>query len=676
VTDTDGAPAEQLALLKSTVRARRPKPVSGVAAELPVAHVALEVPLAHLDRPFDYLVPESMSDQARPGCRVKVRFAGRDVDGFVLSRAETSGHDGRLTPLRRVVSSEPVLAPQVAALARHVADRYAGTVADVLRLAVPPRHARVEAEEPPEATALPLISAADLAPAWEREAGGPGLLDRLAGGGAPRAVWTAAPRADWSGQLAAAAAATASSGRGSLLCVPDARDVARLSTALTSLLGDGSHVTLTADLGPAARYRAFLAVSRGRVPIVVGTRAAAFAPVPQLGLVAIWDDGDDLYDEPRAPYPHTREVLLLRAFHERTAAVVGGWARSCEAQALVESGWAVEIAPPRSVMRAAAPQVHLTGESDAELARDVGATVARMPRVVFETVREALQLGPVLVHSPRGGYQPTLGCGDCRQPARCPACAGPLGRPDGGAPPRCRWCGRTVDPWTCPNCDGVRLRAPVVGALRTAEEWGRSFPRTSVAVSGGDRVLDRVDPEPAIVIATPGAEPTVEGGFAAAVILDTWLTLSMAGLRASEEALRRWFGVAARVRAGDAGGRVVAVGDPSLAALQALVRWDPVGFAARELDERRSARLTPAVRMATVTGAPELLTDALAAMELPRQAQVLGPVELDDGQARLVVRTDKSRGPGLTRALQHLQAGRSSRKLPPVRVQVDPFDLG
>src|SRR4029079_13543581 len=85
------------------------------------------------------------------------------------------------------------------------------------------------------------------------------------------------------------------SGRGSLLLAPDARDVARLDRALTALLGSGRPVVLSADLGPAAAYRAFVAVSRGQVPIVVGTRAAAFAPVASLGLVALWDDGDDLY---------------------------------------------------------------------------------------------------------------------------------------------------------------------------------------------------------------------------------------------------------------------------------------------------------------------------------------------------------------------------------------------
>ena len=74
--------------------------------------------------------------------------------------------------------------------------------------------------------------------------------------------------------------------------------------------------------------------------MVAGTRAAMFAPVPDLGLVVIWDDGDDLHAEPRAPYPHAREVLALRAHRARAAALIGGFARTAEATSLVASGWA------------------------------------------------------------------------------------------------------------------------------------------------------------------------------------------------------------------------------------------------------------------------------------------------------------------------------------------------
>ena len=118
------------------------------AATLPVARVAVDVALAHLDRPFDYRVPAHLDEAAAPGVRVRVRFAGRLVDGFLLERVADTDHAGRLAWVDKVVSPEPVLTAEVAALCRAVADRYAGVLADVLRLAVPPRHARVEAEVP------------------------------------------------------------------------------------------------------------------------------------------------------------------------------------------------------------------------------------------------------------------------------------------------------------------------------------------------------------------------------------------------------------------------------------------------------------------------------------------------------------------------------------------------
>ena len=107
------------------------------------------MPQAHLDRPFDYLVPERLADQARPGVKVRVRFAGTLIDGFLIERVEESEHHGSLRYLERVLSTEQVLTDEIASLARAVADRYAGTLADVLRLAIPQRHAATEAPQAP-----------------------------------------------------------------------------------------------------------------------------------------------------------------------------------------------------------------------------------------------------------------------------------------------------------------------------------------------------------------------------------------------------------------------------------------------------------------------------------------------------------------------------------------------
>lgn len=642
----------------------------------PVARVVLDLPLAHLDRPFDYAVPVAMADGAVAGARVKVRFGGQDIDGFVIERVAASGHDGRLAPLRRLVSAEPALSPAVAGLCERVAERYAGVSSDVRRLAVPPRHATTEKAgsppEPPLAAGPSGPAASGCEEAWSDYPAAAAFVAHLRSGDAPRAVWGAGPGEDWPRLLALLAGAALEAGRGTIICLPDHRDVTRVDAALTALLGAEHHVTLQAEPGPAARYRDFLAVSRGTRRIVVGTRSAAFAPVRDLGLVVVWDDGDDLHAEPRAPYPHTREVLLLRAEHEGTAALIGGFARTVEADQLLRSGWAREIALPRDLLRRRA-LVGITGATDVALQRDPHAATARVPREAHDALRWGLERGPVLVQTPRAGYAVQLACERCRTPARCGACAGPLELTGPTAPPRCRWCATPAPGWSCRECGATGLRAPVLGDARTADELGRSFPSAPVVTSSGERVRSSVDAASRIVVATPGAEPVAEGGYAVVVLLDTWWALGRDSMRAAEEALRRWCNAVGLVRPG---GRALAVGDPASPALQALVRWDPAGFAAREAEDRWAARLPPAARIATLTGTPGALDDALALLDLPAAAEVLGPVPLPGSTAsddeRLVVRVPRGEGIALARALAEMQRLRSARKMEAVRVQVDP----
>lgn len=664
------APAEMLPGLRASVADARVKAAATrarnaaafePAAVDPVARVLVDVPLAHLDRTFDYAVPAKLADGAVPGARVKVRFAGQDVDGFVLTRAATSDHGGRLQPLRRVVSAEPVLAPEIAELTAGVAARYAGARADVLRLAVPPRHATAEKAPATEATGPTPPPRPET---WSHVVHGATFLEHLGRGGSPRAVWAAAPGDDWPAMLAQAVAATHAGGRGAIVCVPDQRDVDRVAAALDAALGAERTAVLTADAGPAARYRDFLTVSRGHRRVVVGTRSAMFAPVHDLGLLVVWDDGDDLHAEPRAPYPHVREVLAMRAEQQGAALLVAGFARTPEAAVLLRSGWAADLSADRAVVRQRVRVDVVPAEDHA-----IG---ARIPRGAFEAIREGLRSGPVLVQTPRAGYAASLACERCRTPARCRGCAGPLLLTGATTPPRCRWCGTDDPAWACAECGHRGLRAPVRGEARTAEELGRTFAGTTIRSSSGDRVVATVGAHPDIVVATIGAEPVAEEGYAAVVVLDTWLTLAREDLRVQEEALRRWLGAAGLVRPG---GRVVAVGDPAHPALQALVRWDPAGFAERELTERAEAHLPPAARLATITGAPGALDDALTLLSLPEHAEVLGPVPAGEGEQRVVLRVPRPLGPAMSAALSELQRVRSARKLDAVRIQVDPLTV-
>jgi primosomal protein N' (replication factor Y) len=680
--DLPRAPADKPGKAKKPGGSRK-KGARRPAAELPVARIAVDMSLPHLDRPFDYLVPAEMDAKAVPGCRVRVRFAGQLVDGFLLERAAESGHDGKLLFLERVTSPEPVLTPEIAALVREVADRYAGTFADVLRLAVPPRHARVEAEPVAEAEPRETPGPVD-AGVWGDYQAGPSFLSALADGRAPRAVWTALPGPGWASAIARAVAATLNGGRGAIVVVADGRDVARVDTALKAELGEGLHVALTAELGPAERYRRWLAVLRGKAKAVVGTRAAMFAPVTDLGLVVLWDDGDDVHAEPHAPYPHPRDVLAVRAHRAAAGALIGGFTRTTDATQLVESGWAHTLSAARERVRVEMPRVRYVGE-DAQLARDAAARTARLPNVAFEAARKALDDGPVLVQVPRRGYVPGIACGRCRTPARCEACQGPLSLASSHAAPYCRWCGRIAGGWHCPECGFFQVRAVVVGAKRTAEELGRAFPGVPVRTSGRDAILERIGPERALVVSTPGAEPPAEEGYRAALLLDGWVLLGRPDLRAGEETLRRWMNAASLVRPL---GPVIVAAEGSLPAVQALVRWDPVTYAERELAERREAGFPPAARMASLTGAPAAVRELLADARLPDGAEVLGPVPVPvppgapqagaDAQQkeRALIRVPRAAGHALARALKEAQGVRSARKAADtVRVQIDPLEL-
>ena len=703
-----GFPALRDALIPAA-----PEPVN-VAAELeasgvpnPVARVRVDSTLPQVDRTFDYRVPAELSEDAVPGARVRVLFNGHELTGYIEERAATTDWTRTsLLPLKSVLSRMPAVAPEIFALAEALADRYASTVANVLRLAVPPRIAALdkkyapllpgyesdylgdsshagesapenvepenaapehEAPEPAESETATASSAADPY-AWLATPGAPApfvldppalnpdapdaasvfsdyengaeFIEDVAAGVATRAVMTVLPghlEHTWADVLATALAAAATSGRGAIAVVPTAKNLDLLEAALAERLPADSFVRLGSDSTPHTRYHGFVKARLGQVPVVIGTRAAAYAPVANLGLVVCWDDGDSSLLEQRAPYCHARDVLLLRAAAENTAALFAGFSMSSEAARLVRTRWASHVRAPRALVRDFSPRIFSTG-SEFELARDPLAAMARIPHLAFEHARRALARGPVLVQVARSGYIPSFSCERCRMPARCGECSGPLSVASGSSVPSCSWCGHLAQQWRCSECGFTHWRYSAAGATRTAEELGRAFPNVPVISSAGDHVRASVGPEPALVVATPGAEPVAFGGYAAALLLDADKMLRFDSLRAPEAALRRWLNAAALVRPAALEGTVVTTASPSPVE-QALVRWDPAWFAREELEERAQTGLPPAVRTAAVTGAEAdvraFMEEFLSSSALPdrvrEQLRIVGPVPLDQG---------------------------------------------
>lgn len=678
-----GFPALRDALIPAA-----PEPVN-VAAELeasgvpnPVARVRVDSTLPQVDRTFDYRVPAELSEDAVPGARVRVLFNGHEMTGYIEERtATTDWTRTSLLPLKSVLSRVPSVAPEIFALSEALADRYASTVANVLRLAVPPRIAALDKKYAPllpgyesaylgdSASSAASVASTHADPyAWLATPGAPApfvldppvlnpdapdaasvfsdyengaeFIEDVAAGAATRAVMTVLPghlEHTWADVVATALATAATSGRGAIAVVPTAKNLDLLEAALAERLPADSFVRLSSDSTPHTRYHGFVKARLGRVPVVIGTRAAAYAPVANLGLVVCWDDGDSSLVERRAPYCHARDVLLLRASAENTAALFAGFSMSSEAARLVRTRWASHVRAPRALVRDYSPRIFSTG-SEFELARDPLAAMARIPHLAFEHARRALARGPVLVQVARSGYIPSFSCERCRMPARCGECSGPLSVASGSSVPSCSWCGHLAQQWRCSECGFTHWRYSAAGATRTAEELGRAFPNVPVISSAGDHVRASVGPEPALVVATPGAEPVAFGGYAAALLLDADKMLRFDSLRAPEAALRRWLNAAALVRPAALEGTVVTTASPSPVE-QALVRWDPAWFARQELEERAQTGLPPAVRTAAVTGAEadvrafmeEFLGSSALEERVREQLRIVGPVPLDQG---------------------------------------------
>ena len=639
-----------------------------------IARVLVDVDLPHIDRPLDYVVPDKLIDEAEVGRAVRVRFSGTRVDGWIVERTRREVLNDA-AQIESVVSSIPVLTPALYESARRIASRFLATTSQVLSLAIPPRHARgektvVEAHE----SAWPSVEAPTVSEGWAAYSAGEALLHRLAAGQSPRAVVTAL-RPRMRACLLDAVAATVSSGRSVIIVTATGEDAARYARVLEEDLG--VPVALTGgEVSPEERYRIHAAATLGRLPIVVGTRSAAWVPCAQLGLIVICDDGDDRLRERRFPRCDVLDVAVQRCAVEGAGLLVASFARSVKAQALVRSGWAVSLDPVPGALRDATPRVHLHGATEAE--REGASGHMRIPQAALRMIRQGLREGPVLIQVAASGYWPTVVCRRCGERARCRHCSGPLAVTSGGEV-SCSWCARSSQTWRCPHCSGTELRAARVGSTRTAEEIARNLPDASVLESSAAHRISRQLPaRPTVVVATPGAEPDVDGGYAAAIILDAHALAGRTELWAPEEAARRWLNALSLVRPGHPG---LVVGTIPDALGQALVRWAPTDYADRLLDEREALGFFPATTMVALDGPAAQVRQVAEQVIREGGAELVGTIvrpatrEGEENEVRTLVRTPLAGAASMLAVLTDIRRSRSARKVPLVKMSVNPPEL-
>ena len=597
---------------------------------------SVDVPLPHLDRPFDYAVPARWPTRRSPapgcGCASPAGWSTASSSSGGAGRPSTRD----AAPAARGSSSaEPVLTPEVAARSRG-----RSPTATPARWPTccgwpcPPRHAAAEARPSPPSRSPPLPARPRprcVVRVHRRRA----ALGALAGGRRRAAVWTALPGPDWprrAGRRWCAAALRRRARRARRRARRPRRRPGRRGADRGLRPGAGTS-SCTADLGPAERYRALpRGPPRGRSASCVGTRAAMFAPVRDLGLAVRLG---------RRRRPARRAARALPA-RPRGAARCGPAAQGPRCSSAgsrarprppgwLRSGWAPRDRRPGDA-RSGAPLRSGRAGDDAELARDPAARSGpAAARLGLAHARDRRCRRP----GAGAGAAPRLPAGaGLRRAAATPARCAHLRRARCGSPapvaaPRCRWCGRPPD-LALPDCGASRFRATV--GRRSSHRRGAGpglprGPRCAPRPRAARCWLDVSPARPALVVATPGAEPVADGGYAAALLLDGWALLGRAGPAGGRG------GAAPLARRGRArppgGGRRRRGAARRRATRRRCRRWSagtPPGFADRELAERAAVGLPPAARVAELVGSSADVADLLARTNLPAAAHVLGPV--------------------------------------------------
>lgn len=654
---------EQLVLVADSpavkARTRTTKKSSVVpATTLPYAQVRVDISVAHLDRDFDYLVPQELESTATVGSKVRVRFHGKLTDAIVIRRTSQTSFTN-IQPIERVVG--PALTEQTLQLVLSVTERYAGLFWDVVRSAVPAKHGRVTGSASMEHVTPSSVLHGN---PWMKYERGEEVKGLLASGSLFRGCWASAPSSDWRDEVRdlVSSALQSSVGAGVLVVVPDAKNVVELAAFCQAL----DPTILSAELGAKERYRSFLNILAGNSSFVIGTRSAIFAPVSNLSLIVLWDDGNDNLSEPHAPYWDAREVAALRSHSTGCSLMIGAHSRSVVTQSWCDSGWSRELNPTEQARKEVMGKVRGMFPEDAE--RDPAK--ARIPHIAWQAVKKGIEQGPVLIQVARKGYIPAFVCRECGERAVC-SCGGgvEINRVGSYSHKACSRCGTTT--WTC-ACGGRDVNALSIGAERTAEEIGRAFAGTPVLWSQAERVIAKVDATPRIVVATPGAEPVAEDGYRAVVALDA--TTGAISLLAQEMLLRRLFSAAVLAAPG---AEIVLVAPAEDRAIQAVSRWESSWAARRELAERTEANLPPSCRVAQLRGMrSDVESVANQVLAIPT-LRILGPVDDNDhGKAHAYLLVSRAHGPALTSKLAEITRVRSADpRSQHVQIRIDPRDF-
>lgn len=592
--------------------------------------VVVESPLLQLDREFDYLVPDELGDLSF-GQRVSFPFgrSKKPLTGFVTEILTAS--EFAKSYLTALVDPKPVLHPDIFQFARQVADRQCVAIGEILATAVPPHMPRITVNRPEKITQRP---------------------------GESRAVFrnvllSSGKQVDVSGQLfpqwalrfIELAQEQFATGHSALLLVPEEADVEML-IQLANERGL-EHVALLPSDRKSIRFQKFHTLF-DQTAVVIGTRSAIYAPVANLGLIAVSDDLDESYREVGSPHTHLRDLALIRA-GETASLLFAAPYRSVELQRLVEIGFLKEVEEGQKPLRISFTEPGL-----------------RVDESAFRLLRDALSDGPLLILLPRKGMSSAIWCAGCGERQRCD-CGGYVWEPK-EQDFRCRICEKRH--LLCHACQGRSFKGGRQGSSRTVAEIGRAFPKAAVFEATAEKKPANLGKPNQILIATPGSAPRIKGGYAGMVILDPEVWLNAQHLAAESFALRDWceamelLNPKARVVISGLGAEL---GQP-------LSLWQHQALAKAALQDARALGLPPAIRSVSVEGAPQSVGAAVG------ELTELGARLLRQSSGQALLSFSYQDGPKIAKALRAHALATNAREVSGskrrgLRIVMDPLGV-
>lgn len=568
-----------------------------------VAQVIIDLDVPHLDRPFDYHVPSAWLHKAKVGSLVRVKWGAQRHNGWIIGlksadEVEETDFSGQLSPIIKVLSIRPLFNKQMLETYRYLALRHGATLSQVLSIAIPARRAKVEANLPQiqkETTDFFQDAPASITQVYPEACVDSISLNRFesADDSRPFRISALAVPHTVPDQLLALLADYEAKNTPVILVLPTFAQAKELHQWLLQVAqkpgqrkDPSSYIGLLASEMPeTSRYRNYLLALQGSYRIVVGTRSAVWTPFHDRAVIVIWDEGSDLYRERRTPKTDVLDVAVARSIKEQYSMIVCAYSRSIKTEALVESGWAVDLVPDRALLRRQVPRVRVVGSENFE--QEGGSSFSLLPDSAFQLIRKSLSSGPVLIQVGSAGRKILMDCPQCGFVPPRRSLLMEKEKPN----PRSTSTEVGVPSTVCADCGG-NLPIIEVGAERIGRELGRAFPSTSVVVSASSSLIRReISDRPQIVVATSGAEPRSPSGYSTVVISEPEVTVYRDALGAEEGALHQWMNALALCRPGHV---AMICGDIPSQMSQALVRWTPVEFARQQLSERVELGFFPA----------------------------------------------------------------------------------